>query len=93
MGGSTSAGKSITFTTSAPVSVSQIESLELGTVSVDKLSDIKTQVTISDTSKETMIVAYLSKALDTEVVVVPGAEKGIVYEIRTEVSEQHLRLF
>lgn len=90
MGGSTSAGKSITFTTSAPVSVSQIESLELGTVSVDKLSDIKTQVTISDTSKETMIVAYLSKALDTEVVVVPGAEKGIVYEIRTEVSEQQL---
>lgn len=90
MGGSTSAGKSITFTTSAPVSVSQIESLELGTVSVDKLSDTKTQVTISETSKETMIVSYLSKALDTEVVVVPGAEKGIVYEIRTEVSEQQL---
>ena len=89
MGGSDSAGKSVTFTTSAPVSVSQIESLELGTVNVDKLSDTQTQVTISDTSKEAMITTYLSKSLDTEVVPF-RTEDGTVYEIRTAVSEQQL---
>ncbi len=89
MGGSDSAGKSITFTTSAPVSAPQIESLELGTVSVDKLSDAQTQVTISDTSKETMIRAYLSKSLDAEIVPF-STEDGTVYEIRTTVSEQEL---
>lgn len=89
MGGSDSAGKSVTFTTSAPVNASQIESLELGTVNVEKLSDIQTQVTISDTSKEVMITNYLSKSLDTEVVPFYTAD-GTVYEIRTEVSEQQL---
>jgi len=89
MGGSDSAGKSVTFTTSAPISVSQIESLELGTVNVDKLSDTQTQVTISDTSKEAMITTYLSKSLDTEVVPF-RTEEGTVYEIRTAVSEQQL---
>lgn len=88
MGGADS-GKSITFTTSAPVSTPQIESLELGTVSVDKLSDTQTQVTISDTSKETLIKAYLSKSLDAEVVPF-NTENGMVYEIRTEVSQQQL---
>lgn len=89
MGGSDSAGKSVTFTTSAPVNASQIESLELGTVNVEKLSDTQTQVTISDTSKEVMITNYLSKSLDTEVVPFYTAD-GTVYEIRTEVSEQQL---
>jgi preprotein translocase subunit SecD len=89
MGGSDSAGKSIIFTTSAPVSAPQIESLDLGTVSVDKLSDTETQVTISDTSKETLIKAYLSKSLDAEVVPF-STENEVVYEIRTAVSEQEL---
>ncbi len=82
-----SAEKSITFTTSATVSASQLESL--GTVSVDKLGGNTTQVTISDTSKENLIQVYLSKALDTEVVPM-STENGIVYEIRTAVTEQQL---
>jgi preprotein translocase subunit SecD len=82
-----SAEKSITFTTSAPVSASQLESL--GTVSVDKLSGNTTQVTISSTSKEALIQAYLSKALDAEIVPM-STQNGIVYEIRTAVTEEQL---
>ncbi|MGA9187092.1 MAG: preprotein translocase subunit SecD, partial [Methanosarcina sp.] len=82
-----SADKSITFTTSAPVSASQLESL--GTVSVDKLSENTTQVTISSTSKEALIQAYLSKALDAEIVPM-STQNGIVYEIRTAVTEEQL---
>lgn len=82
-----SAEKSVTFTTSAAVSASQLESL--GTVSVDKLSEGNTQVTISDTSKEYLIQTYLSKAFDAEVVSV-STENGITYEIRTAVTEQQL---
>lgn len=82
-----SAEKSVTFTTSAAVSASQLESL--GTVSVDKLSEGNTQVTISDTSKEYLIQTYLSKALDAEVVSI-STENGITYEIRTAVTEQQL---
>jgi preprotein translocase subunit SecD len=78
--------KSITFTTSAPVSASQLESL--GTVSVDKVSGNTTQVTIS-TSKEALIQTYLSKALDTEVVSITS-EAGVTYEIRTAVTEEEL---
>ena len=83
-----SADKSITFTTSAPVSASQLE-FWLGTVSVDKLNGNTTQVTISSTSKEALIQAYLSKALDAEVVPM-STQNGIVYEIRTAVSEEEL---
>jgi len=84
-----SANKSITFTTSASVSASQLE--YLGTVSVDKLSGNTTQVTISDTSKESLIQAYLSKALDAEVVIPEkSTQDGIVYEIRTAVTEEQL---
>jgi len=82
-----SAEKSITFTTSAQVSASQLESL--GTVSVDKLSGNATQVTISSTSKEALIQTYLSKALDTEVVTITS-ESGVTYEIRTAVTEEQL---
>jgi preprotein translocase subunit SecD len=82
-----SADKSITFTTSAVVSASQLEFL--GTVSVDKLSEGNTQVTISDTSKEALIQTYLSKALDAEVVPM-STQNGMVYEIRTAVSEEQL---
>jgi preprotein translocase subunit SecD len=78
--------KSITFTTSAPVSASQLESL--GTVSVDKVSGNTTQVTIS-TSKEALVQTYLSKALDTEVVSITS-EAGVTYEIRTAVTEEEL---
>ncbi len=85
VGGSTE--KSVTFTTSATVSASQLE--YLGTVSVDKLSGSTTQVTISDTSKESLVQAYLSKALDAEVVPM-STEDGTVYEIRTAVTEQQL---
>ncbi len=82
-----SAEKSITFTTSAQVSASQLESL--GEVSVDKLSGNTTQVTISSTSKEALIQTYLSKALDTEVVTITS-ESGVTYEIRTAVTEEQL---
>ena len=82
-----SADKSITFTTSAPVSASQLESL--GTVSVDKLSGNTTQVTISSTSKEALIQAYLSKALDAEIVPM-SIPDGMIYEIRTAVTEEQL---
>ena len=83
-----SADKSVTFTTSASVSASQLESL--GTVSVDKLNAGITQVTISDTSKEHLIQSYLSKALDAEVVSM-STQDGTVYEIRTAVTEEQLQ--
>jgi preprotein translocase subunit SecD len=82
-----SANKSVTFTTSGTVSASQLE--YLGTISVDKLSGSTTQVTISDTSKESLIQSYLSKALDAEVIA-KSTEDGTVYEIRTAVTEQKL---
>ncbi len=82
-----SAGGSVTFTTSAQVSASQLDSL--GTVSVDKLNGNTTQVTISETSKEALLQAYLSKAVDAEVVAM-GSQDGTVYEIRTAVPEEQL---
>jgi len=82
-----SVDKSVTFTTSASVSASQLESL--GTVSVDKLNGNTTQVTISDTSKEHLVQSYLSKALDAEVVSMT-TQDGTVYEIRTAVTEEQL---
>lgn len=86
-----SADKSITFTTSAPINASQIEILGLGTVKVDKLNGGTTQVTISSTSEEALIQTYLSKSLDAEVVPVPmSTQNGVVYEIRTAVSEAEL---
>ena len=87
VGGINDADKAITFTTSASVSASQLEFL--GTVSVDKLSESVTQVTIS-TSKETLIQAYVSRAVDAEVQPL-GTETGIVYEIRTAISEADLQ--
>ncbi|MGB9927457.1 MAG: preprotein translocase subunit SecD [Methanosarcina sp.] len=87
VGGINDADKSITFTTSAPVSASQLEFL--GTVSVDKLSESVTQVTIS-TSKEMLIQAYVSREVDAEVQPI-STETGIVYEIRTEISEADLQ--
>jgi len=77
----------VTFTTSASVSASQLESL--GTISVDKLNGNTTQVTISDTSKEHLVQSYLSKALDAEVVSI-STQDGIIYEIRTAVTEEQL---
>lgn len=82
-----SVDKSVTFTTSAPVSASQLEFL--GAVSVDKLNGNTTQVTISDTSKEFLMKNYLSRALDTEVVLT-NTQDGIVYEIRTAIPEEQL---
>jgi preprotein translocase subunit SecD len=82
-----SANKSITFTTSAAVSASQLE--YLGTVNVDKLSGSITQVTISDTSKESLIQSYLSKAIDAEVVSM-SSQDGVTYEIRTAITEEQL---
>jgi preprotein translocase subunit SecD len=80
---------SITFTTSAPVSASQLEILNLGTVNVDKLSQSTTQVTIT-TTKETLIKAYLSQAFNSEVVLI-STENGIAYEIRGEASEEQIQ--
>ncbi|OEU41388.1 preprotein translocase subunit SecD [Methanosarcina sp. Ant1] len=84
-----SADKSITFTSSAPINASQIEILGLGTVKVDKLNGGTTQVTISSTSEEALIQTYLSKSLDAEVVPM-STQNGVVYEIRTAVSEAEL---
>jgi preprotein translocase subunit SecD len=83
-----SSERSITFTTSVSVSASQLELLELGTVSVDRLNQNTTQVTLT-TSKEALIQAYLSQAFDAEVLPI-STEDGIVYEIRTEASEEEL---
>lgn len=86
--GVSSSERSITFTTSVPVSATQLELMELGTVSVDRLNQNTTQVTLT-TSKESLIQAYLSQAFDAEVLPI-STEDGIVYEIRTEASEEEL---
>ncbi|KKH50979.1 preprotein translocase subunit SecD [Methanosarcina sp. 1.H.A.2.2] len=88
VGGVSSSDRSITFTTSVPVSASQLELLNLGSVSVDRLNQETTQVTLT-TSKEALIQAYLSQAFDAEVLPI-STEDGIVYEIRTEASEEEL---
>lgn len=85
VGGATN--QSVTFTTSGTVNSSQLN--YLGTINVDKLSGSTTQVTISDISKQSLIVSYLSKALDTEVVPT-STQDGVTYEIRTSVTEQKL---
>lgn len=83
------AESSIVFTTDAQVSKSQLELLGLGQVSVDRLSQGVTQVTLF-TSKESLIRTYLASSLDAEVVSV-NTEDGIFYEIRTEISEEALK--
>lgn len=88
VGGVSSSERSITFTTSVPVSATQLELLNLGSVSVDRLNQETTQVTLT-TSKEALIQAYLSQAFDAEVLPI-STEDGIVYEIRTEASEEEL---
>lgn len=79
----------IVFTTNAQVSKSELELLGLGQVSVDRLSQEKTQVTII-TTKEALIKNYLATSLDAEVVLVNSGD-GLFYEIRTEVSEEDLK--
>lgn len=79
----------LVFTTAAQASKSELESLGLGQVSVDKLSQDKTQVRLT-TTKEALIKNYLAKALDTEVVPI-STETGTFYEIRTGVSEADLK--
>ncbi|MDD4497131.1 MAG: preprotein translocase subunit SecD, partial [Methanosarcinaceae archaeon] len=79
----------IVFTTTAQVSKSELELLGLGQVSVDRLSQEKTQVTLI-TGKEELIKNYLANSLDAEVVLVNTGE-GLFYEIRTEVSEEDLK--
>lgn len=86
--GVSSSDSYITFTTSATVSASQLELLDLGSVSVDKLSQGTTQVTLT-TSKETLIQAYLAQAFDAEVLPI-STEDGTVYEIRAEASEEEI---
>lgn len=86
--GVSSSDKSLTFTTSVPVSASQLELLNLGSVSVDRLNQETTQVTLT-TSKEALIQAYLSQAFDAEVLPI-NTDGVIVYEIRTEASEEEL---
>lgn len=83
--------KSVTFTTSASVNQSQIDILGLGTASVDKLNGGLTQVTISSTSKETLIKTYLSKSLDAEVIPMSSSNGVITYEVRKAVSEADLQ--
>src|ERR1035437_2982183 len=88
--GGGSDNKYITFTTSVPINVSQIEKLGLGgSVSVAKPSRDSTQVTINSTSKEFLIRTYLAKSLDTEVI--QTSNKNVLgYEIKKSISEKDL---
>ncbi|HWR25526.1 MAG TPA: preprotein translocase subunit SecD [Methanosarcina sp.] len=88
VGGTDNTEKSIAFTTSAPVSTTKLDFL--GTVNVEKVSEGKTQVTISSTSKEGLLEAYLSRALDAEVAASRAQDGVITYEIRTAVNESQL---
>ncbi len=78
----------ITFTTEDYFTQSQIDLLGLGQATISRRDD-KTEVTLY-TTKESLIVAFLSYSLDTEVVPIANAD-GTEYEIRTAVSEQELQ--
>ena len=78
----------ITFITDDYFTQSQIDLLGLGQATI-KRKDDRTEVTLYS-SKESLIVAFLSNSLNTEVVPIAYTD-GIQYEIRTAVSEQELQ--
>jgi len=78
----------VTFITDEHFTQSQIDLLGLGQATI-KRKDDRTEVTLYS-SKESLIVAFLSNSLNTEVVPIVYTD-GIQYEIRTAVSEQELQ--
>ncbi len=80
----------VTFTTDDHFTQSQIDLLGLGQATINRnRNDGKTEVTLYST-KESLIVAFLSNSLNTEVIPIYYTD-GIEYEIRTAVSEQELQ--
>ncbi|MCK4306577.1 MAG: preprotein translocase subunit SecD, partial [Candidatus Eisenbacteria sp.] len=81
---------SVTFTTDDYFTQSQIDLLGLGQATINRnRNDGKTEVTLYST-KESLIVAFLSNSLNTEVVPIYYTD-STEYEIRTAVSEQELQ--
>ncbi len=78
----------VTFITDEHFTQSQIDLLGLGQATINRKDD-RTEVTLYS-SKESLIVAFLSNSLNTEVVPIAYTD-GIQYEIRTAVSEQELQ--
>ncbi|ABE52866.1 preprotein translocase subunit SecD [Methanococcoides burtonii] len=86
--GYSNAGNTVTFTTSAYVSDLQIDLLGLGESDISYSDDISNIVLFTD--KQTLIMQYLSKALNTEVVPLFIGD-DVEYEIRTGVSLEELQ--
>jgi preprotein translocase subunit SecD len=81
-------GNTVTFTTSTYVSGLQMDLLGLGKSDIS-FSDDTSSIVLS-TNKQTLIMQYLSKALNTEVVPLFVGD-GVEYEIRTAVSLEELQ--
>ncbi|MDA0524679.1 preprotein translocase subunit SecD [Methanococcoides alaskense] len=81
-------GNTVTFTTSTYVSGLQMDLLGLGASDIS-FSDDTSSIVLS-TNKQTLIMQYLSKALNTEVVPLFVGD-GVEYEIRTAVSLEELQ--
>ncbi|MDF1533563.1 MAG: preprotein translocase subunit SecD [Methanosarcinaceae archaeon] len=86
--GATNSQAYVTFTTDDFITQTQIDLLRLGQATINR-KDNKTEVTLYST-KESLIVAFLSNSLSTEVVPIAYVD-GVQYEIRTAVSEQELQ--
>ncbi len=86
--GSSNGQTYVTFTTDDYFTQSQIDLLGLGQATINRKGNM-TEVTLYST-KESLIVAFLSNSLNTEVVPIAYTD-GIQYEIRTAVSEQELQ--
>ena len=88
--GSSNEQNYVTFITDDYFTQSQIDLLGLGQATINRnRNDGKTEVTLYST-KESLIIAFLSNSLNTEVVPLYYVD-GIEYEIRTAVSEQELQ--
>ncbi|WP_305063752.1 preprotein translocase subunit SecD [Methanococcoides sp.] len=81
-------GNTVTFTTSTYVSGLQMDLLGLGGSDISYSDD--TSSIVLSTNKQTLIMQYLSKALNTEVVPLFVGD-GVEYEIRTAVSLEELQ--
>ncbi|MCM1985510.1 preprotein translocase subunit SecD [Methanococcoides seepicolus] len=81
-------GNTVTFTTSTYVSDLQMDLLGLGESDISYSDD--TSSIVLSTNKQTLIMQYLSKALNTEVVPLFVGD-GVEYEIRTAVSLEELQ--
>ncbi|NOQ47717.1 MAG: preprotein translocase subunit SecD [Methanococcoides sp.] len=81
-------GNTVTFTTSTYVSGLQMDLLGLGESDISYSDD--TSSIVLSTNKQTLIMQYLSKALNTEVVPLFVGD-GVEYEIRTAVSLEELQ--